>query len=280
MEKIGTLRKMISEFDDPIKYWLNLDKQPAVALSDHLGDEIELIWTGEIHCIRCAKLIPKTFGQGFCYDCFMNAPEAAPCIIRPELCEAHLGKGRDVEWEIENHNKPHLVYLAQTSAIKVGVTRTTQMPTRWIDQGAQRAVAIANVPYRQLAGAIEVELKQYLSDRTDWRKMLTHVADADLLSDVRDTLISFFPKEFEQFASADGEIKEFKYPVAHYPDTIRTIKLEDERSIRRTLTGIRGQYLYFDGNWVINIRKYSGYRIRAVVPDFSTARETSSVQSN
>ncbi len=264
MEKTGILRKMISEKDTPIKYWLNLDKEPTMCINDSIGKEFHLIWTGEINCINCGKSIPKTFGQGFCYDCFMNSAQAAPCIIRPELCEAHLGKGRDVEWENDHHNQPHLIYLAQTSGIKVGVTRDKQIPTRWIDQGAWRAVIIAKVPYRQLAGAIEIELKQYLSDRTDWRKMLTDMRDEDELAAVRDELVTFLPKHYEEFGANEEKVQEFIYPVNGYPEKVKSMKLEDKKAIVGTLTGIRGQYLYFDGGNVINLRKYSGYKVRVV----------------
>lgn len=264
MEKTGTLRKMISEKGTPIKYWLNLDKKPVMNMTDNVGKEIQLIWTGEINCINCGKSIPKTFGQGFCYDCFMNSVQAAPCIIRPELCEAHLGKGRDVEWEVAHHNQPHVVYLAQTSGIKVGVTRDQQIPTRWIDQGAWRAVIIARVPYRQLAGALEIELKQYLSDRTDWRKMLTNVRDADDLAEVREELVTFLPKQYEEYGATDENVQEFIYPVNEYPQKVQSIKLEDKREIVGRLNGIRGQYLYFDDGNVINLRKYGGYRVRAI----------------
>ena len=251
MEKTGTLRKMISEPATPVKYWLNLDKEPVMDLNKHVGREFILAWTGEINCINCGKSIQKTFGQGFCYDCFMNAAQAAPCIIRPELCEAHIGKGRDVEWEEAHHNQPHVVYLAQTSGIKVGVTRNTQIPTRWIDQGAWRTVIIAKVPYRQLAGAIEVELKQYLSDRTDWRKMLTDSRDSDELSAVRENLVSFLPDQYKEYGASDHIVQEFIYPVMEYPDKVKSIKLEDKREIKGKLTGIRGQYLYFD-RWKSN----------------------------
>lgn len=263
MEKSGTLRKMFVENGEPVNYWLNLDGEAALALTPVVGTRLHLEWTGEINCIHCGKSINKTFGQGFCYDCFTNAPESAPCIIRPELCEAHLGRGRDPEWENLNHNQPHVVYLAQTSGIKVGVTRRRQIPTRWIDQGARRTVAIAEVPYRQLAGQMEIELKQYLSDRTDWRKMLTDIPDSDNIAEVRDMLISFLPAELKQYALPEEPVREFCYPIDSYPAKISTIRLEDVRSIRATLTGIRGQYLYFDGGNVINLRKYSGYRVGA-----------------
>jgi hypothetical protein len=263
MEYKGTLRKMKVDADGEIRYWLNLDKEAVLELNPLIGKELDLEWTGRINCINCGRSIKKTYGQGFCYPCYMESPQAAPCIMRPELCEAHLGNGRDVEWEMEHHNQPHIVYLAQTSGIKVGVTRKTQVPTRWIDQGAWRTVPIAEVPYRQLAGLMEVELKQYISDRTDWRKMLTDERDTDDLLSIRNNLISFLPPSMATYAIPDAAITELSYPVPEYPQKVSAIKLEDEKRIRAMLTGIRGQYLYFDGNKVINLRKYSGFEIVA-----------------
>ncbi len=265
MNETGTLRKMIVEDDTVVKYWMNLDKNPVIQMDTVVGSEIKLAWTGNIYCINCGKSIQKTFGQGFCYTCFTESAQAAPCIIRPELCEAHLGKGRDVEYEEANHNKPHFVYLAQTSGIKVGVTRSTQIPTRWIDQGAWRAAVIAEVPYRQMAGLIEIELKQYLSDRTDWRKMLIDERDDDNLMDVCNELISFLPKENDQYAAKEIAVREFTYPVLEYPKKIKSLKLEDRKELVGELVGIRGQYLYFKGGNVINMRKYSGFEVTVEV---------------
>lgn len=249
------------EFDDTIKYWMNLNKESTLYLNDVLGSELLLEWTNEIQCINCGKSINKTFGQGFCYTCFTEAAQASPCIMRPELCEAHLGKGRDIEWEERNHNQPHVVYLAQTSGIKVGVTRATQVPTRWIDQGAWRAIPVAKTPNRYLAGIIEVEFKQFLSDRTDWRKMLVDVRGDDDLKTVADEVAGFLPDELQQYRSQSEKVLELNYPVRSYPKKVSTLKLEDG-PIRKKLTGIRGQYLYFDENEVINMRKYSGYKVK------------------
>lgn len=251
---------MSVENDDPISYWLNLDKKRTAKMNDLIGSEISLKWTGKINCINCGRSIKKTFGQGFCYNCFMAAPAAAPCIVRPEICEAHLGKGRDPEWEEEHHNKPHKVYLAQTSAVKVGVTRSTQVPTRWIDQGAWRAIVIAETPYRALAGKIEVELKQYISDRTDWRRMLTDERSAENISEMVMELCSFLPEELVKYCVED-QVTTLAYPVSDYPDKVRSLKLESVDEIKKILTGIRGQYLYFNQSDVINLRKYSGYEI-------------------
>lgn len=263
MQKTGVLRKMMAEPGEVVKYFMNLNNEPVFEMNTMVGKVFKLSWTGNIYCINCGRATKKSFAQGFCYDCFKSAAQASICIIRPELCEAHLGKGRDPEWEEANHNQPHYVYLAQTSGIKVGITRSVQMPSRWIDQGAWRASVIARVPYRQMAGAIEVELKQYLTDRTDWRKMLTDERDEDDLEKTCLQLVSFLPSQYAEYAKDSCEIVELKYPVLEYPKKVKSLKLEERKTIEAVLTGIRGQYLYFAGNRVINMRKYSGYEVTA-----------------
>ena len=107
------------------------------------------------------------------YDAFKSSPLAVESIIRPELSRIHEGVAlRDYDWEMAHHMQPHIVYLSKTAGIKVGVTRETQIPYRWIDQGAVEALILAKTPYRQAAGLIEVALKKHISDKTNWRKML------------------------------------------------------------------------------------------------------------
>ncbi len=165
--KKGLLRKMSTKLDTPVEYQLNIGES-QIAMNELIGKFIRIEWAGVIHCLKCGTKTVKSFSQGFCYPCFRDAPEAAPCIMRPELCEAHLGNARDMEWSKENCLAPHYVYLAISSNLKVGVTRHSQVPTRWIDQGASRAIKFARTPNRQLAGLIEVDLKQYMSDKTSW----------------------------------------------------------------------------------------------------------------
>jgi hypothetical protein len=249
------------ESNGVIHYFLNLNGERGEELNKCLEHRFELVWTGDIFCLNCGKKIKRSFGQGFCYECFTTAPQTAPCIVKPELCEAHLGKGRDPEWEERNHNQPHVVYLAQTASVKVGVTRATQVPTRWLDQGAWRTLIIAETPYRKLAGDIENELKQYLSDRTDWRKMLTDDRGTEDLFELRDQLAEFLPDNLREYAIKDSVINEFEYPVDSYPSKVTTIDLDKEQKATGRLTGIRGQYLYFDRERVINLRKYGGYEV-------------------
>ncbi len=252
---------MKTGFDGGVRYWLKLDSEIVAEITQLVGQRMELTWTGGINCVNCGKSIKKTFGEGFCYDCFSNAAAASPCIIRPELCEAHLGKGRDVTWEQENHNQPHFVYLAQTNGIKVGITRESNIPSRWLDQGAWKAIVFAKVPYRRLAGEIEVELKQYISDRTDYRKMLTNMRGDENMVELAITLGSFLPSHLQGYLLRDQKLHEFEYPVLQYPQAVNTIKLESEPFIDSTLMGIRGQYFLFEDGRALNIRKYSGYEV-------------------
>lgn len=245
--------------NDTVDYYLG---EQQVYVNELVGNEIEFNYGGEINCIVCGKKTKTSFGQGFCFNHFMNAPQASPCIIRPELCEAHLGKGRDVDWEDKHHNVPHYVYLAVSSAVKVGITNGKNLPYRWIDQGASSGIILAEVPYRRLAGEIEVALKQQFTDKTNWRKMLTNdiITDVDL-EEIKWELEETLPSDLSQYLSEDDEITDINYPVLQFPTKVNSINLEKIPTFRKKLMGVKGQYFIFDDNTVINIRKYTGYNI-------------------
>ena len=164
------LRKMQTKWDIPVQYSLNDTEGKVSIINEWIGETLHFNFEGKITCTSCKKSTKKSFGQGFCYNCFRNAPEAAECIIRPELCEAHLGKGRDVEWEEKHHNQPHFVYLALSSAIKVGITRNTQIPTRWIDQGASAAIIVAETPHRTNGGGNRNDAQRFLHRQNELAK--------------------------------------------------------------------------------------------------------------
>ena len=254
----GFLGKMPTNYADTIEY-----KIPFLegTVNEYLGKELQIRYTGLIKCQNCGTPTKKSFGEGFCYPCFANAPQAAECIIRPELCQAHEGIGRDVEWEDKHHNQPHVVYLALSSAVKVGVTRSTQVPYRWIDQGASSAIKIAEVPYRQLAGQIEVALKEHFTDKTNWQRMLKNeVIEADLV-DEKWELEGLLPMDLAEFMSEDDEIIDLNYPVLQYPEKVKSVNLDKAPIITGTLVGIKGQYLIFEDNRVFNVRRHTSYEV-------------------
>ncbi len=258
----GNIRKMRSQFGAPVTYALPLG-QTQVDMNALIGQRVTLTYTGVINCKVCGKKIPKVYGQGFCYPDFMNSPENSPCIINPEKCEGHLGIGRDVAWEQENHVQPHTVYLALTTAVKVGVTRTTQIPTRWIDQGAWKAIRLAETPYRQLAGEREVTLKEFLADKTPWQAMLKGecAEGVDLLAE-KARIGALLPESLQAYFSPHDEVTEINYPVNAYPAKVKSLNFDTEPVVGGTLNGIRGQYLLFDGDRVINLRSFEGYYVR------------------
>src|SRR3972149_10601342 len=171
MKITGQIIKMRAGLNDPVQYQLPIGDE-RIDMNALIGKRITLKYNNEIRCISCGRRTKTSFAQGFCYPCFISSPEVSECIIRPELCQAHNGIGRDMEWERKHHLQEHFVYMAHTSGIKVGVTRSTQVPTRWIDQGASEAILFAKTPNRYLAGCIEVCLKKHVSDKTQWQRML------------------------------------------------------------------------------------------------------------
>lgn len=259
----GYLRKMSTTFENPVHYFVDSDKH--YLLNTIIGKEVQITHSTKKECIACRKEIKKTFGQGFCFPCFQNSPENSECILRPELCQGHLGKGRDPEWEQKHHNKPHVVYVAQTEGVKVGVTRKDQIPTRWVDQGASRAIVIAEFPYRQLAGKMEIALKSKWSDRTNWRKMLTNQPPEWDFSELYRRIQSEAKSGFNEYLISEDPVLQLNYPVKNYPQKVSSLNLDKTPSIRQKLVGIRGQYFIFESGLVLNIRKFAGYEVRVEV---------------
>jgi hypothetical protein len=259
MELIGNLLKMESELTNPVTYTLKLSNEVQL-VNSWIGKTIEWNYTGTINCIHCGRKTNKSFSQGYCYPCFVSLPQTDEGVLRPELNRAHEGISRDMEWSKRNDLIDHYVYLAFTSEIKVGVTRHTQIPTRWIDQGAEFATILAKTPYRQLAGLIEVSLKSFLSDKTNWRKMLS--GKVEEIPDLQASKAHFsnqIPIELQKYITPENEVTHIHYPVEKYPEKIKSVNFDNDPSFQGVLTGIKGQYLLFADGTVMNIRKHNGY---------------------
>lgn len=260
----GVLTKMQTEIGNPIQYYLVFEDS-FLNVNQLLDKEIEINFVG-YQCLNCKKK-KKIFRQGFCYDCFYSSPAVGDWIMRPELSTAHLGiADRDLDFEKKVQLQPHVVYLALSSEIKVGVTRTTQVPTRWIDQGATQAIAIVEVPNRYLAGITEVALKNHYVDKTNWRKMLQDTtAVFDLIAE-KAKVESLIPEEVrEYFYSQKNDLYELNYPVLHYPAKIASLNLDKTPSFQGKLIGVKGQYLIFENGTVFNIRGSEGYIVTIAV---------------
>ena len=260
----GVLKKMQTEFENPIQYYL-IFQDSFLNVNQLLDKRIEINFVG-YECLNCAKK-KKIFRQGFCYDCFYSSPAVGDWIMKPELSTAHLGiQDRDLAYEEKVQLQPHIVYLALSSEVKVGVTRNTQVPTRWIDQGAEKAIAIVEVPNRYLAGITEVALKNNFADKTNWRKMLTNdIVFTDLIKE-RKKLLLLLPDEVrEYFHLEKNDLYEMNYPVLEYPNKIKSLSLDKTPNFKGKLTGIKGQYLIFEDGTVFNVRSSEGYIVRIEV---------------
>jgi hypothetical protein len=269
MKEKGLLVKMKVDQDEHngIHYQLRLldgelKESALIPINDYLNKEIQIQFNGNIQCVNCAKKVKKTFMNGYCYTCFQRAPETSPCVLRPELCRGHLNEGRNLEWELNNHVQPHVVYLAASDVVKVGVTRKNQIPTRWIDQGANNVIVFAETPNRYLAGTIEVALKDLFTDKTNWRKMLCNQIDDSIdLEEVKYRTEELLPSDLQHYISDDDTIYTLQYPSLYYPDKIKSLSLDKLPAIQKNLVAIKGQYLIFNDNTVLNIRNHSGYEV-------------------
>ena len=261
----GTLLKMETKLVNPIEYELPIGDE-LVYMNHLIGKYIAFKWLKEIYCVVCGRKTNKSFAQGFCYPCFLNAPETSECIFRPELCQAQDGVARDMEWA-ENHClQDHIVYLAISSGIKVGVTRSGQIPTRWIDQGAWQAIKLAKTPNRYTAGLIEVALKEHISDRTNWQRMLKNqLIEGVDLTIAKKNMIAHLPSDLQNYISEEDNITEINYPVNEYPEKVKSLSFDKLEEIAGRLWGIKGQYLIFDDGTVLNMRKHTGYMVELEV---------------
>jgi Protein of unknown function (DUF2797) len=241
-----------------------------VVMNDYLGRDFKIRYLKEINCTNCGKKTSKSYSGGYCYPCSLKLAECDMCILRPETCHYDKGTCRQPEWGLANCMIPHYVYLANSSGLKVGITRSTQIPIRWIDQGAVAAVPILKVSTRYQSGVFEKLFSSEVNDKTDWRKMLKGVNEEIDLEAKRDELFELFGEDLDalenQFGSGNITILEneivttIDYPVQAYPEKVTSMSLDKNEVVGGKLVGIKGQYLIFDVG-VINIRSHTGYKV-------------------
>ncbi len=260
MKYTGNIRKMHTVNDRPVTYFLPVGDE-EVHLNPLIGKKIKIEYLNNINCISCGAETDKSFHQGYCYSCFISVPQTDEGVLKPEKDKSHLGISRDMQWAKENALIDHIVYLALTSDIKVGVTRHTQIPQRWIDQGAIKSIRIAKTPYRQLAGLIEVEMKKHISDKTNWSKMLKAKHSSINLIEQKKKYIEMIPAEYKKYISLDNRITSIQYPFNSEIDNFSAIILDNQNEITGTLAGIKGQYMIFNSGQTINVRRHNGYLI-------------------
>lgn len=262
MELRGILHGLTHEYhgkDKPVDYYLQIGEE-RMPLNEWLGSELSITFLGEKNCIACGRKTNKTFNSGYCYPCFTKLPENDLCIVKPHECHFDLGTCRDESFGETYCMIPHYVYLAVSSDMKVGLTRKHNQLKRWVDQGAIRAIPIAEVPTRRMAGQLEFHLSQYLPDKTNWRKMLKgDVKEIDLLA-MRDEVYSHFPEEFKSFQYREDEWVDITYPILESLDKINSKTLDKEEKLGGRLIGVKAQYLIFD-NGVFQTRKHAGYQV-------------------
>ena len=269
----GALRKMHTHADErnTVNYQLPIGDN-LVALNPYIGQSVSVHFSGEINCVHCNRKTKKSFNQGYCYPCLISLAQCDSCIIKPEKCHYHEGTCREPQWGEEHCFSEHFVYLANTGSLKVGITRhvTQGISSRWMDQGASQATVMLRVPDRLTSGLVEMLCKQHIGDKTNWRTMLKSAPEKANLNELKETILASIADELEEIKQQKGlqsisvandDVHEINYPVMQYPDKIKSINLDKTPEFAGVLTGIKGQYWMLDGDRVINIRKYAGYKV-------------------
>ncbi len=265
----GCLDKMQITPAAPAQYALPLNEK-LLPLNEYIGQTIRLRHTGVILCTHCGRKTKKSFNQGYCYPCFQSLAQCDSCIVSPEKCHLHLGTCREPDWAATHCQTDHIVYLANSTGIKVGITRASQMPTRWLDQGAVQALPIARVANRYASGLFEVICKQFVADKTDWRGLLrSNTQPIDLYSEREKllravkgdiallqqrlgvTAVTVLPDEVEQC---------FSYPIQRYAEKVSTHNFDKTPTVEGELLGMKGQYLMLSTG-ALNIRKFTAYEV-------------------
>lgn len=270
MKYSGNIKKLNLKIDKKVTAILPIGKS-EILLNDYINHNIKMIFNSKINCVHCHRKIAKTYGQGYCYPCISSLAECDSCLYMPEKCHYHKGTCREPEWGEQNCLQGHIVYLSNTSALKVGITKLVNVPSRWLDQGATQAIPIVRVSNRLLSGEIEVMLKEYVSDKTNWKVMLKSAPKQLDLSAERDKLFPYIDKIMQGLLNkhgptstiellTDSKIVNIEFPIDTYPEKIVSLSFDKTPEIEGKILGIKGQYLLLE-HGVLNIRKFSGYNL-------------------
>ncbi len=261
----GVIKKMHTNLDrGVVQYQLPIGDE-WLDMNALVGSKISLSFTGEVYCVNCGKRTYKSYSQGYCYLCCQKLACCDLCIMKPETCHHHLGTCREPQWGLANCFSPHIIYLANSSGVKIGITRKSNIPDRWIDQGAIMALPILEIDTRLKSGQIEVALKAFVSDKTNWRKMLKNEVETTDLAQMRDILLAKIEALIAELGAKtlDEAVLKINYPVIEYPHKINALNFDKTPNISGVLKGIKGQYLILDTG-VLNIRKFGSYQITLI----------------
>ena len=267
---VGPVAKMKTSLVDDLAMYSMPIGDELREINALIGSTVRMEFRQQINCVHCGRLTKKSFNQGYCYPCFQRLAQCDSCIVSPEKCHYFEGTCREPEWGESHCLIDHIVYLANSSGVKVGITRGTQVPTRWIDQGAVAALPIFRVSNRLQSGLVETLFKAHVADKTSWQAMLKGAPSEVDLAARRDELSALCQPGIAELQERYGiqaiqpitdiPVQHIRFPVETYPLKVKSFNLDKDPLVEGTLMGIKGQYLIFDTG-VINIRKYAGYHI-------------------
>ena len=262
MQLSGHIKMMDTSLQKGLAHYRLPIGESSVDMNALIGKHIELSYNELINCANCGKVTKKSWSGGYCYPCSQSLARCDMCIMKPETCHYHLGTCREPKWGLEYCFSPSVVYLANTAKPKVGVTKKDRVHNRWIEQGAISALPIIETRSRLHAGQIEVALKSFIADKTNWRNMLKNEVELSDLATMKTSLLSKISGLIDEIGatSVNDDVVNINYPVLKYPTKVVSLNFDKTPNISGVLEGIKGQYLLLD-NGVLNTRKFSSYHL-------------------
>ena len=262
-----------------VEYALLLDEQ-RISLSAQVGQSIRLKFLGQSTCGNCHVSVNKLEGGGYCKNCFFSLARCDRCFVSPERCHFAQGTCREPQWGESYCMQPHVVYLANSSGPKVGITRADRNFYRWLSQGAVQGMVIAHAKTRRDAGLLEVAIKSKVSDKTNWRRMVSmQPQNLDLLQLARQLQSAIELPEGTQWVSAMiGH--DLAYPIQSHAPAQRLIISETNPELLDNLHGIKGQYLLLSQG-AFNVAAHGGMTVEVeFAPAIDAAKLNTSDQLN
>ena len=146
-----------------------------------------------------------------------------------------MGTCRQSTWGEDHCFREHCLYLSNSSHLKVGITKYYKRINRWLDQGAHQGIVLATVKNRHQSGLLEVFLKDFLHDKTNWRKMLQGEPEPLDLEKIAAEYKEKIAAEFNFAEISEDKPVTLHYPVKKYPEKVSSYNLDKQPEIQDTL---------------------------------------------
>lgn len=240
-----------------------IHQRPDLSLSELVGTEVRVTISEDQYCTQCGELTDNSP----CLDCAGEPPHTT-CVMHPATHCAYKDCPYP-DYKQRSCSHTHLVYLAATDRIKVGISRESRARCRWAEQGASHAIPIARAPNRKAAGIIEKAIGEEWPQRRrhEWYQPMEN--SVERLTDDALATASLIPKKLQpcyfwdnsdrqDVCDAVVDVPSIEAPALDQRLTTNQYSLSTGESREGRVLGIRGGLLATD-SFVANLKSHSSH---------------------